>query len=123
MRMTGVVAMVSALAACAGERAEFLLPQGQAAAGQEAVREQQCFACHEFAGSTLPAPHAALRAPRLGAKQARWTRERLADRILTPAHPLAEGRMGDYTEAMTVRQLIDIVAYLQSLEQRESGAR
>ena len=92
------------------------LPQGQVAAGKEALRAMQCFVCHEIAGSEFPAPHAQPPVSvRLGAEQAPWARERLAGSILSPAHPLADGRMGDYSEAMTVRQLVDIVAYLQSL--------
>jgi hypothetical protein len=49
----------------------------------------------------------------------------LAESIIAPQHEVAEGlegvrqgqlsRMGDWTEAMTVRQWLDIVAYLKSL--------
>jgi hypothetical protein len=104
------------VAGCVEARQGLLLPEGQVAAGKEAVRAMQCFVCHEIAGGEFPAPHAQPPVSvRLGAVQAPWSRERLAGSILAPAHPLADGRMGDYGEAMTVRQLVDNVAYLQSL--------
>ena len=52
------------------------------------------------------------------------SREQLAEAILAPSHVIREGvadvdlpelsRMGDYTEALTVRQLIDVVTYVKS---------
>jgi hypothetical protein len=104
----------------------FHLPAGDVAAGKAAVQAMKCFVCHEIAGSDFPAPHAQPRVPvRLGGKQARQPRERLAESIIAPSHRVAGGlpgttsggtsRMGDYSEVMTVRQLVDIVAYLQSL--------
>lgn len=110
--------LVSALIVALAGRVEaqgLALPQGAAAAGKAAVRLMQCYACHEIQGSDFPAPHARLRGTSLGAAQGRWSRDSLAAAILAPAHRRPEGQMGDYSEAMTVRQLIDIVAYLQSL--------
>ena len=66
-------------------------------------------------GSDFSAPHAQLLGVTLGATQARWSPDSLAAAILAPAHDRPEGQMGDYSEAMTVRQLIDIVTSLQSL--------
>lgn len=110
---------------CDGTGGGFYLPAGDAAAGKEAVQAMQCFVCHEIVGSDFPAPHA--QPPvmvSLGAEKARQSRERLAESIIAPSHRVPEGftgvtsggtsRMGDYSEVMTVRQLIDIVAYLQS---------
>jgi cytochrome c2 len=113
-------AVIVALAACVEAQPQrVFLPQGDAVAGKESARTMQCYACHEIAGSEFPAPHAQLRgaAPALGAAQAQWSRDSVATVILAPSHERAEGQMGDYREAMTVRQLIDIVAYLQSLGQ------
>lgn len=124
-------ALLVVLTACA-EAPGFRIPAGDVAAGKEAVRAMQCYVCHEIARSDFPPPHAQPPVPvPLGAEVARQSRERLADAIIAPSHRVAEGvagpsgggtttsggttRMGDYGEAMTVRQLIDIVAYLQSL--------
>jgi hypothetical protein len=102
------------------------LPLGDVAAGKTAVQAMQCFVCHKIAGSDFPAPHAQPPVPvTLGVEQARQSPERLAESIIAPSHRVAPGapgitsggmsRMGDYSEVMTVRQLVDIVAYLQSL--------
>jgi hypothetical protein len=52
----------------------------------------------------------------------------IVESIIAPSHRVPEGiegvrnqdmsRMGDYSEAMTVRQLIDIVAFLELLGRR-----
>lgn len=109
-----LAALLVAVAGCMGAQ-QLSLPAGDAAAGKGSVQTMQCYACHEIAGSDFPAPHAQLRGVALGATQANWSRDSLAAAILAPAHARPEGQMGDYSEAMTVRQLIDIVAYLQSL--------
>jgi hypothetical protein len=54
----------------------------------------------------------------------------LAESILAPSHRVAEGvegvrrgelsRMGDWSEVMTVRQWLDIVAYVRSLAEMAS---
>jgi cytochrome c2 len=109
-----VYGLVVALASQAAAQ-RITLPEGDARAGKEALRVMQCYACHEIAGSGLPTPHARLRGTPLGATQSRWSSDSLAAAILAPAHQRPERQMGDYSEAMTVRQLIDIVAYLKSL--------
>jgi mono/diheme cytochrome c family protein len=104
------------------------LPPGDVAAGKMAVQAMQCFVCHQIAGGGFPPPHAQPPVPvTLGATQAHLSRARLAESIITPSHRVAPGmpgitsggtsRMGDYSEVMTVRQLVDIVAYLQSLHE------
>jgi hypothetical protein len=113
-------------AAGMGAGLRLYLPPGDIAAGKAAVQAMQCFVCHKIAGSDFPAPHAKPPVPvELGASQAAQSQERLAESIIAPSHRVAPGmpgitsggmsRMGDYSEVMTVRQLVDIVAYLQSL--------
>ncbi len=63
--------------------------------------------------------------PELGSEQASLKACELAESIIAPSHRISaevqlasEGNlspMGDFTETMTVRQLIDLVAYLKSL--------
>ncbi len=104
-----------AIVGCVQAAPRVVFPQGDAAAGKQALQAMQCYTCHELASTDFPAPHAQLRGVPLGAVQARRSADSLVAAILAPAHDRPEGQMGDYSEAMTVRQLIDIVAYLQSL--------
>lgn len=126
MKRRGISAIVAALflGACATEG--FYLPEGDPVEGKEAARVMQCFVCHEFAGSNFPAPHAQPPVPvAIGPTQAAQPREKLAESIIAPSHRVPDGlegassgnlsRMGDYSHAMTVRQLVDIVAYIKTL--------
>lgn len=125
------IAVLVAFAGAAGLTActtkyKFYLPEGDPVAGKEAVRTMQCYVCHEFAGSDLPAPHAQPEVPvDIGVAQAAQSRGQLIESIIAPSHKVPEdlegatsgelSRMGDYSHAMSVRQLVDIVAYIQSL--------
>lgn len=102
-----------------------VLPDGHAEAGREAFVGLGCTSCHQVAWEKdLPVPVAAVKAPELGETTAATSPGMLATAIIAPSHYVpAEIRkatedhgspMGDFTEAMTVRQLIDVVAYLKS---------
>lgn len=127
----GVALLGAALAACVTSprsSAGFRLPPGDVARGRAAFDELRCHACHQVAGVELPAPTAAHAAPvKLGGLVPAYrTDGDLVTGIINPSHRLSAGydkslvssgslsRMGDFTEAMTVRQLVDIVAFLQS---------
>jgi hypothetical protein len=106
----------------------FRLPQGDAARGRVAFSELQCHACHQVAGVDLPAPTADPVVPvKLGGVVPAYrTDGELVTAIIHPSHRVTRrhdesavrsgglSRMGDFTEAMTVRQLVDLVAFLQS---------
>jgi hypothetical protein len=119
----------AALTACAGPRSSvgFRLPPGDADKGQAAFVELRCHSCHEVAGTPLPPPVAEPPVPvRLGGVVTAYrTDGELVTAIVNPSHRLARGygegvrsgnrsRMGDFNEAMTVGQLVDLVAFLQS---------
>lgn len=107
----------------------FHLPDGDAARGRQALVELRCTTCHTVHGEAgLPTPVAEPRVPvQLGGlvSQARSDGQLTAS-IVDPSHRIRSGdapgqvrseglsRMGDFSEAMTVRQLVDIVAYLQT---------
>jgi hypothetical protein len=104
------------------------LPEGDPAQGKIAFTAMKCYACHTVVGHEFPPPYASPPVPvMLGAEKERPTRSELADSIVNPSHSLEPGhkeelirsgrlsRMGDYSEAMTVRQLSDLVAFLDSL--------
>ncbi len=105
----------------------FFLPKGNPEAGRQAFKDLQCLACHavekdaEFSTPSMVPP-----GPVLGVKQGNYATGWIANSIVSPSHTIAldsngevEGtqlsRMGDFTGRMTVRQLIDLVAYLKSM--------
>lgn len=129
-----VVALVLAggLALCGCGRPQksargFHLPDGDPARGQVAFVELRCNSCHRVSGVALPDPVADPPVPVvLGGRylQVRTDGE-LVTAIVDPSRSLvlstlpdvhAGGlsRMGDFGDTMTVRQLVDIVAFLQA---------
>jgi hypothetical protein len=117
--------------ACAQGRkgsAGFHLPDGDVTNGQAVFVAMKCHACHRVTGMELPPPVADPPVPVvLGGRvpQARTDGELVAA-IVDPSHRLAVGyrpeavktgdlsRMGEFSDVMTVRELIDLVAFLQS---------
>src|SRR3989304_4554260 len=106
----------------------FRLPEGDAQAGQAAFLELQCTACHQVRGMDLPGPVADPTVPVAlgGTVDYQPTDGRFVTSIINPSHKLAPGypkeliksggisRMPDYSDVMTVRQLVDLVAFLHS---------
>lgn len=108
------------------------LPRGATGAGRQAFVDLKCTACHRVTGEPdLPAPVSGNPGPDLGAGLASRPSGVVATAIVAPSHAMsvdtgAEVRagvtgvlspMGDYSESMTVRQLLDLIAYLQSAKQ------
>jgi hypothetical protein len=104
------------------------LPEGDVTRGKAAFMDMKCNACHEVAGAALPRPHADPPVPVVLGGPVPYLRTdgELITAITNPSHSLARGypaeavrsgrgsRMGDFSNAMQVRQLVDIVAFLQS---------
>ncbi len=121
-----------ALAACTANprsSAGFSLPQGDAARGKAAFVELKCTACHRVQGlDDLPAPVIEPPVPVVLGGEVPHVRTdgELITSIINPSHKIAPGypldevrrgeesRMIDYADVMTVRQMIDLVAFLQS---------
>jgi mono/diheme cytochrome c family protein len=116
-------------AACRDPRrsmSEFKPAPGDPAHGREVFLEMRCFACHRVAGEDLPAPVAQPAVPVvLGGRITHALPDgALADAIANPSHHVrwtepgvpsgALSRMPDYTDVLTVRELSDLVAYLQT---------
>lgn len=109
----------------------FLLPDGEVELGKAAFVELECNSCHSVDGVDLPSP-TLIPLPSasvvLGGQVFEIrTDGYLVTSIINPSHKLASGldkeeittstgesRMPDYSDIMTVRQLIDLVAFLQS---------
>lgn len=112
----------------------FFLQKGDVAAGEKAFADLKCTACHWVANNTdLKPPVAQKWGPMLGYKQAGYAEGWIANSIVSPSHTISrnfEGkyedeelsRMGDFTEVMTVRQMIDLVAYIKSLGSENRGS-
>ena len=102
----------------------FRLPDGNIDKGREAFLALKCNACHTVAGENFPAP-GQFHIP-LGGETARIrTYGELVTSVINPSHGISaryreelrkakESPMIDFNETMTVAQLIDLVAYLQS---------
>ena len=102
-------------------------PPGDARHGRAVFVDLRCHACHRVAGENFDLPVAEPPAPVvLGGRIARvMTDGALADSIVNPSRRIAYetstgvrsgtlSRMPDYTRTMTVRELADLVAYLQT---------
>jgi len=132
MRRIGLLLVVSATLAlaCAQSTVEtnyevavVMLPEGRPEAGREAFKSLGCVACHAVAWEKeLPAPTSARPGPELGVDSVQSGPGSLATSVVAPSHRVAEkyqtgtqeaSPMLDYTDTMTIRQLADIVAYLQ----------
>ncbi len=130
-KRTCLVALAAILSvACAQGRksaAGFHLPDGDPARGEAAFVALRCNDCHRVAGVHLPRPVADPPVPVvLGGETERVRADgELVTAIVFPSYALTRGfrhaavangrlsRMGDFSESMSVRDLTDIVAFLQ----------
>jgi len=131
LRNLAVLASVAGLAACEGgvvSNQQLVLPEGDAARGQTAFVELECTACHTVSGVELDAPEQP--GPVSIALGGRVTKlksySELVTSVVNPSHRLArnpfkqqieqdgESIMPVYGDIMTVSQLVNIVAFLES---------
>jgi mono/diheme cytochrome c family protein len=108
--------------------AGFRLPEGNVEAGRAAFLELRCNACHAVEATDFPPPVADPPVPVTlgGMVNYQPTDGRFVTSIINPSHQLARGydkeliesfgesRMADYSDVMTVRQLVDLVAFLHT---------
>ncbi len=107
----------------------FTLPEGNADRGQQTFVQLQCNSCHVVQGNTkIQQPDKPELSIPLGGKVRHiQTYGELVTSVINPSHKLAKGypilmitsapgtsRMKNYNETMTVNQLIDLVAFLQT---------
>jgi sulfur-oxidizing protein SoxX len=126
-----VVVWGALLVACQADPkspAGFRLPPGDPEKGRVAFSELRCHTCHRVYGGGFPEPTIEPPVPVLlgGPVPHVRTDGDLVTAIVNPSHRLAAGykkddvvrdghsRMADYTNTMTVAQLIDLVAFLQA---------
>lgn len=108
-----------------------VLPKGDVQAGRKAFQDLKCHVCHTVAGeSRFAPPIAELRGPNLNALLQLQETSDIAAAIIAPSHSLSirtseavkaqlskqgASPMGDFSRAMTVRQLADLLSYLRSV--------
>jgi sulfur-oxidizing protein SoxX len=128
----GLVLLAFLTAACNNPKssAGFRLPDGDAGRGKARFLELKCNTCHTVAGTDIPVPsndYAYVRVVVLGGEVAHVkTYGELVTSIINPSHSLAPGypkelitrgnqsAMANFNDTMTIQQLIDLVAFLQS---------
>lgn len=105
----------------------FSVPPGDPKSGREVFVRLECFTCHAVKGERFPAAGKSAEdvGPELTSMGAHHPREYFAESLVNPNAVIVTGtghtgedglsRMPDYGDVLTVRQLIDLVAYLQSL--------
>lgn len=107
------------------------LPAGNAGQGRAAFIELQCSVCHKVAGwkgQPVPWPTIKPAVPVvLGTETRKPTRMERINAIIAPSHKIKEtmwperttsgtlSRMADYNDVLTMRQLADILAFLEAL--------
>ncbi len=131
----GVVILFVLLVACGGKEKKmakgFVLPEGDLGKGKQAFIEMNCHQCHSVAGETLPEYGSPSEVQlHLGGEVYKVkTYGQLVTSIINPQHVISKGYletlakekregavspMPVMNDRMTVAQLIDIVAFLNS---------
>ncbi len=129
--------LIVALAGCTAERKSasgFRLPDGDPERGRMVFAEMKCYTCHKvYERDDLPEPTADPSVPvTLGGRFARVPSDgHLVTSIIHPSHKISSryahamvttgnsSRMGDFTESMSVQELIDLVAFLHTVYERD----
>jgi hypothetical protein len=106
------------------------LPEGDVDAGRQAFQDLRCTTCHAVASEPdFPAPASATSGPLIDRRVAQRDVSYLITSIMMPSHAIsldtsADVRarlkgtlspMGDFSHVMTVRQLVDLHAYIRSV--------
>ena len=124
--------IAATISGCAGKTPEQpyqprsnFLSSGDPIAGRRTFLELKCLTCHRVAGDDFNLQVHDTAGPQLGSVQAVQSADVVASSIAAPGHTISREpgawqrpdgpSMGDYSRVMTVRQLIDLVSYIQSL--------
>src|SRR5262245_60895381 len=106
---------------------KFALPGGDAVKGRQVFVELECYKCHAVKGENFPASSADAKnvGPELTGMGGQHPAEYFAESILTPNAVILDGPgytgpdgksiMPSYADSLSVSQLVDLVAFVQSL--------
>ena len=128
----GFVASAIAQSPTGTDDVTVVVPRGSAANGRQAFLSFRCHTCHRVPSDRqgdLPTPVSASPGPDLGLRQTQRGSGYVATAIISPSHEISldpsdelahdvddvASPMGDYSHLMTIRQLVDLVAYLEPL--------
>ena len=107
------------------------MPPGDALAGRQAFQDLRCTACHAVPSEAdFQAPVSANPGPPIDARLAAKDLTYLATAIISPSHEMSLDTpesvrahlqgvlspMGDFSDVMTVRQFVDLHAFVRSLK-------
>jgi cytochrome c2 len=126
----GLTLLTAFLYGCETEEAEpaeefkprwHFLAAGDPEAGKQAFHDLKCTTCHWVSGSVANGPDNG--GPELGSMVASASADEIAVSIIAPSHAVSSKgglwleetpqEMVDYSRMMTVRQLMDVIAYLR----------
>ena len=108
---------------------KFEMPAGDPAAGKTAFIQANCNTCHSVPGTDIPQVQGGGKAPPLTPAYAKLPAAYLAESIANSHKVIGgdveqyrgtqkvESQMRDYNSLITVQQMIDMVAFLKSLDQ------
>ena len=117
---------------------KFTLPPGDSASGKQLFVELECYKCHEVKGESLPTVAETEKGigPELSQMAGMHPPEFFAESIVNPnavidpedkekgfLGPDGKSRMPTYSEVLTVKQVADLAAYLNSLKRENSKGR
>lgn len=102
-------------------------PQGAPARGREVFVKMECYSCHEVKGEKFPAPTEPGKVgPELSAMGPLHEVEYFVEAVVNPSATIDKGKgyeapdgsskMPSFNDAMTVQELVDLVAFLKSLQ-------
>lgn len=111
---------------------KFTLPKGDPAKGREVFAKLECYACHAVKGERFPAPtEQAKVGPELSQMAPLHEAEYFAEAVLNSSVVIDKGKgyqapdgsskMPEFNDSLTVKELIDLVAYLRSLKPAAGG--
>jgi len=117
---------------------KFTLPQGDPAAGRKVFIEAECYKCHEVKGETFPAVAVGEKGvgPELSQMAGMHPVEFFAESVMNPNAVIdpdakekgylgddGKSKMPDYSDSLTVKQIVDVAAYLVSLKGDQQKTR
>jgi mono/diheme cytochrome c family protein len=105
--------------------ASVALPKGHPQAGREVFLEKRCTSCHRVAWETdFPEPTEAVNGPEFADRHSFLPAGYLVTSITAPSYHVREPYVGhvggglspmaDYSAAITVREVVDVIAYLRT---------
>lgn len=126
--LAGLLITCAIISGCSPSSPEFALPEGDVAKGQALFVSYSCTSCHTVSGLDLPAPEVKGRVNVTigGGVSKLKSYSELVTSVINPSHELVSRRRAEdvsqdgeslmtvYNDIMTVTELTDIVAFLES---------